>query len=294
MTIFWLVQLQVAIIDYSLYHNLNRYPCWHDFYDILFHQPTLQNPRLWSAYFTESDLFCGDRAWHQWVAPSRQPLPALAPPLDQPASMPVAHGGSGRLLRFAFAVMQYIHRSPADELNIVAKAQTILQTTTVRLRAKGAGIPPYSKTHACYWIHMARACLLSLDPLESGQTINASQLTFATFEILFRLPSRSWTEYYSEATWDALASRIDFAAPDKKPLPHVINVANRIALEEILSEQLESQDAEESPRLLEDVLSAILSESEKVKIGVPSCCAESVDCDWGIPIGRIRTCNWKA
>ncbi|PLN86154.1 hypothetical protein BDW42DRAFT_182663 [Aspergillus taichungensis] len=253
LTIFWLVQLQAAIIDYSLHNDLDRYPCWHDFYNILFHQPTLQNPRLWSAYFTDNDLFCGDRAWHKWVSPSRQPLPALAPPLDQPADMPFVHGGLSRLLRFAFAVMQYIEKSPSEDVDVIAKALAILQPTTVHLRAKGVGIPPYSKTHACYWIHIARACLLSLDSIESGQTINASQMSFADFGAL---------------------------------------AANCAVLENVVGRRLKREDAEKSPQSLEDVLSTILSKPGNVDIAVPSCCAQPVDCDWGIPTDCIKISNF--
>ncbi|KAJ6128327.1 hypothetical protein N7471_009544 [Penicillium samsonianum] len=57
MTIFWLVQLQNAILRYKLYTKKEEFPCWIDFQQVLLYTPSLMNT-----------------ARESWSLPDLQPL----------------------------------------------------------------------------------------------------------------------------------------------------------------------------------------------------------------------------
>ncbi|KAE8363160.1 hypothetical protein BDV27DRAFT_159065 [Aspergillus caelatus] len=226
MTTFWILQLQIAIRDYTVKKKPGGDPLWTDFYNVLLNTPSVMDPRLWSSYYNTKHLF-SPRAWDSWTPPDRRPLPVLASALDKPASLSPAQGSPARLIRFAFVfITQCENIRESCKEDAIRQAVATLQSTTIRLRTTNMAIPPYSETQARFWLDMVRACLRSLDILHEGsREILPSQLSFDSFISLFGLKPTSWKRYYSQRVWDSLAARVQFVPPDRRTLPSVINVS---------------------------------------------------------------------
>lgn len=73
MTIFWLVQLQNAILRYKLYTKKEEFPSWIDFQQVLLYTPSLMNTGLWRLYYTKEHMF-SETARESWSLPDLQPL----------------------------------------------------------------------------------------------------------------------------------------------------------------------------------------------------------------------------
>ncbi|KAL3460819.1 P-loop containing nucleoside triphosphate hydrolase protein [Aspergillus heterothallicus] len=234
MTIFWLLQLQLAIWNYKIDNELDQLPSWEDFQDVLLHSPSLRNTKLWSLYYTKDCLF-SPQARESWTAPDLQQFPILRPSLaqDKPA-LQEKKENADRLLRFAFAIVQHIQVSGLRRGAVVKDALAALQTTTIRLRTVDATHPPYSETRTYFWIQIVHAALQSLenegkpsDDLweKSYPVVPATRLTFSNFTLLFDITTETWKDYYSSKVWDSVAARMEFIPPDIKPLPNVIGVS---------------------------------------------------------------------
>ncbi|KKK16187.1 hypothetical protein P175DRAFT_0260135 [Aspergillus ochraceoroseus IBT 24754] len=234
MTIFWLVQLQLAIWNYKLDKQLDQFPSRDDFQEVLLHTPSLRDTKLWSIYYTKDRLFSRE-AREVWTAPDLQPFPVLQPSPAPDASAPGTQEDPERLLRFGFAVTQHIMASDLRRGQVIKEALASLQATTIRLRAKDARIPPYSETQAYFWIQIAHAALRSLEngdnPSESmmekaSPVLPPAQLSFSNFTLLFDITPETWKKYYSGKVWESIAARREFVPPDLKPLPNLIGVSS--------------------------------------------------------------------
>ncbi|KAL2817091.1 P-loop containing nucleoside triphosphate hydrolase protein [Aspergillus granulosus] len=230
MTIFWLLQLQLAIWNYKIDKELDQFPSWGDFQDVLLHTPSLRNTKLWSLYYTKERLF-SPQARESWMAPDLQQFPTLRPnPAQEKPALQRKEEDPARLLRFAFAIVQHIQASGLRRGAVVKDALAELQTTTIRLRTLSSTIPPYSETQAYFWIQVVHAALQSLEnegkSLEdwsekSYRVVPATQLSFSNFTLLFGITPETWKDYYSSKIWDSVAARMEFVPPDIKPLPNV-------------------------------------------------------------------------
>ncbi|KAJ1715394.1 ADP-ribosylation factor [Aspergillus flavus] len=291
MTVFWILQIQIAIRDYRMKTKLCSNPLWTDFYNVLFHTPSVMDPRLWSSYYNTKHLF-SPRAWDSWVPPDRQPLPVLTSALDMPASLSMLQGDPARLIRFAFVfIRQCKHISESCDEDAVRQALATLQSTTIRLRASNKGIPPYSETQARFWLHMVRTCLQSLELAQTrDKEILSSQLSFDDFVALFDLKSTSWKRYYSQRAWDSLTARVQFVPPDRRALPNVINISTHRHEVDAIIKGIEKELLPPEMGSLEDVLLATCAESveppgkneQRVDVDAYlSCCDDSFNYDKG-------------
>ncbi|KAL2871445.1 P-loop containing nucleoside triphosphate hydrolase protein [Aspergillus lucknowensis] len=182
---------------------------------------------------------------------------------------------SDRLLQFAFLVMQHkqISASVSEDSDIIPQALSILQSTTIRQRAMDIDIPPYSKTRACFWIHIVRACLESLCH-SNPDGICPRDLDFADFKALFALSRTLWMKYYSQNAWYSIPARMEFAAPDQNPLPDVIEIPS--AQQKLLGKKSKKDTVGEQS--LEDILVPVLTGRKGVDTDLP-CCAGDPACD---------------
>lgn len=291
MTVFWILQIQIAIRDYRMKKKLCSNPLWTDFYNVLFHTPSVMDPRLWSSYYNTKHLF-SPRAWDSWVPPDRQPLPVLTSALDMPASLSMLQGDPARLIRFAFVfIRQCKHISESCDEDAVRQALATLQSTTIRLRASNKGIPPYSETQARFWLHMVRTCLQSLELAQTrDKEILSSQLSFDDFVALFDLKPTSWKRYYSQRAWDSLTARVQFVPPDRRALPNVINISTHRHEVDAIIKGIEKELLPPEMGSLEDVLLATCAESveppgkneQRVDVDAClSCCDDNLNYDKG-------------
>ncbi|KAL2868118.1 P-loop containing nucleoside triphosphate hydrolase protein [Aspergillus lucknowensis] len=234
MTIFWLLQLQLAVWNYKIDRELDHYPSWSDFQDVLFHTPSLRNTKLWSLYYTKDRLF-SPQARESWVVPDLQQFPAMRPSPAHEKSVPRGKDeNSDRLLRFAFTIVQHIQASKLRRGAVIKDALASLQATTIRVRKADSTIPPYSETQAYFWIQVVHAAFQSLENSgelsddmteKSYQVPTETQLSFSNFMLLFGITSETWKDYYSSKAWDSVAARMEFVPPDIKPLPNIIGIS---------------------------------------------------------------------
>lgn len=291
MTIFWILQLQIAIRDYRMKKGLNGNPLWTDFYNVLFNTPAVMNPRLWTSYYNIKHLF-SPQAWEAWTPPDRRPLPVLTSALDDPASLSPAQESPARLIRFAFVFIRECKNIPEScNEDAIRQAVAILQSTTIRLRATNMAIPPHSETQARFWLDMVRACLRSLDiPHEGSREILPSQLSFDSFLAVFSLTPMSWKRYYSQRVWDSIPARVQFVPPDKRTLPNIINISAAQHEVEAIIARMEKETLDPGIESLEDVLLATHTENvvshskteDRVDVDAfLSCCDDSLNNDKG-------------
>ncbi|KAJ0427078.1 P-loop containing nucleoside triphosphate hydrolase protein [Aspergillus carlsbadensis] len=235
MTIFWLVQLQLAIWNYKIDKDLNQFPAWADFQNVLLHTPSLRNTKLWSLYYTK-DLLFSPQARESWTAPDLQQFPTLRPsPVQAQHGIQIKEENDDRLLRFAFAIVQHTQASGLRRGAVVKDALASLERTTIRLRTVDSTISPYSETQAYFWVQVVHAALQSLaKEVESSDNLSeksyqvvpaANQLSFSNFTLLFDITPEAWKDYYSSKIWDSVAARMEFVPPDRKPLPSLIGVS---------------------------------------------------------------------
>ncbi|KAL4884233.1 P-loop containing nucleoside triphosphate hydrolase protein [Aspergillus karnatakaensis] len=232
MTIFWLVQLQLAIWNYKLDLELEAFPSWSAFHEVLLHNPSLMNTRLCNLYYTKDRLF-SQEAKESWIVPDLQQFPVLKPsPMQDRTVIQEQEENSDRLLRFAYAITRHILSSGLRRGAVIQDALASLQATTIRLRAVDSTIPPYSETQTYFWIQIVHSALQSLEnqgvlalsekPCEAP---GATELSFSNFTLFFNITPEAWKEYYSRKVWESVAARMEFVPPDIKPLPNVIRVS---------------------------------------------------------------------
>ncbi|KAJ5747505.1 uncharacterized protein N7511_009201 [Penicillium nucicola] len=253
MTIFWLVQLQQAIVKYKVHTNEGQFPSWDDFQHVLLDTPALMNTSLWTQYYTKGHMF-STSARQSWVLPDRQPLPGLSSPTQ--GSLSMQSNDPDRLLRYAFEVVQHTLKTASRRGHIVKEALDSVQATTIRLRRTNSSIPPYSETQVYFWIQVVHAAIQSFEaatedsPNENSiLDIPASRLSSASFSALFNTNSSLWRQYYSEKIWNGIAARMEFVLPDLKPLPSVINPSSRSHEQSALFKQMESALLRHGPEL---------------------------------------------
>lgn len=235
MTIFWLVQIQIAATAYQTERKLEGFPTLDAYADVLELTPQLMNSGLWRAYYSK-DLMFSPEAMKDWHLPDLKPLPTTTQQPSKPRGLTrsPSQGDADRLLRFAFTVIQTTLTSKVRRGGIVKQALETLQSSTIRLRATDPSVPPYSETQAYFWIQFTHAALrsLELDPAsQAGEKPKfkgpVAALEFTAFKALFGLEGDEWRDYYKPSTWNAVSSRMTFANPDKKPLPNVIAIASQ-------------------------------------------------------------------
>ncbi|POR36357.1 Uncharacterized protein TPAR_03444 [Tolypocladium paradoxum] len=231
MTVFWLVQLQIAALHYRDGRTgkpLSR----DDFKNVLLRSPELMDAGLWKDYYSTDRLFTPG-ARERWCAPDVKPFPSVirSPNSYTPSHTRPAHSESDRLIGFALAVVQKSLRSKLTRGALVKKALGELQSSIIRQRASQPSLPPYSETKAYFWIQLAHAALASLEAKQppeqksmTGWKGSVQALTPAAFKALFGITGEEWREYYSQRLWDSVGARMVFKNPDWKMLPAIFPV----------------------------------------------------------------------
>lgn len=253
MTIFWLVQLQNAILKYKLHTEKEEFPSWNEFQRVLLYTPSLMNTGLWKLYYTKEHMF-SETARESWSLPDLQTLPGISSPNQDSPSGQVSN--PDRLLQYAFAVVQHTLTSGSRRGQIVKEALDSLKMTTIRLRTTNSSVPPYSETQAYFWIQVVHAAIQSIKATPGSSTsersivdIPASRISSATLSALFELNSSTWRHYYSEKVWNSIAARVEFVPPDLKPIPNVIAISSKSQEQAALFKQMEVSLLRSSPRL---------------------------------------------
>lgn len=253
MTIFWLVQLQNAILRYKLHTEKEEFPSWNEFQRVLLYTPSLMNTGLWKLYYTKEHMF-SETARESWSLPDLQPLPGISSPnQDSPSGQA---SNPDRLLQYAFVVVQHTITSGSRRGQVVKEALDSLKMTTIRLRTTNSSVPPYSETQAYFWIQVVHAAIQSIKATPGSSTnersivdIPASRISSATLNALFELNSSTWRHYYSEKAWNSIAARVEFAPPDLKPIPNVITISSQSQEQAALFKQMELSLLQSSSRL---------------------------------------------
>ncbi|SPJ81497.1 probable ubiquitin thiolesterase L3 [Fusarium torulosum] len=273
MTIFWLHQIQVAAIEYQAKENLDEFPSRNEYADIVFSAPRLMNSGLWRSYYSK-DLLFTPKARENWHLPDLQPLPVIAQ--LKTSEKPRQHRGASdidRLPRFAFSVVQKTLSSNLRRGGVVKQALETLQSSTMRLRASDSSVPPYSETHAYFWIQIIHAYIRSLEAEPSSKnTFNRqpTTLTFEAFKSLFGITGDEWQQYYSKSKWESIPARMSFVNPDKKALPNVFGMPSQARIDLARTQMISAINhrstvsADLPPQEDLDFLAAILMDEAKL------------------------------
>ncbi|XRM46803.1 hypothetical protein ABZX51_009827 [Aspergillus tubingensis] len=214
---FWTLQLQHRIRDYRMHTMSADLPSREEFPKILRHSASLMNTYLWKSYYSFNPV---SRPRDVWSIPNLRPLPIQTDYLRDPATVPRIDKRPDRLMRYAFAVMQYVRNTGTAREQVVALALVALQQATMRARTTDPTVETYSETQAYFWIEIVHAALRSLD--DEKRSVDTSKMPFETFQETFRLNPTRWKEYYSNKVWNSVAARSQFVMPDLKPLPNII------------------------------------------------------------------------
>ncbi|RGP80536.1 ADP-ribosylation factor 6 [Fusarium longipes] len=271
MTIFWLHQIQVAALEYQANKASDKFPSQEEYADIVFSAPRLMNSGLWRAYYTKDVLFT-PQAKEDWHLPDLQPLPTISRVTSERQHQKTVEDAD-RLHRFAFSVVQKTLSSKLRRGGIVKQALEALQSSTMRLRASGSSVPPYSETQAYFWIQIIHAYLRSLEVQDSQQrSFNGpvTSLTYEAFVSLFGITGDEWRQYYSQAVWEGIPARMSFANPDKRALPNIFGMPSQARMDLARSQMVNAIShrlAEPSglpPREDLDFLAAVLIDEAKL------------------------------
>lgn len=264
MTAFWLIQLCIAAFNFQYDINDGVVPVGKDFRAVLLNAPTLLDTKLCMQYYTKEVLFGPKaranfvmpdvKPFPQVTKPLLKSLAdgkdeldddyeqVLVEEEDLEAQERFLSSGTGldRVPRWAFTVMQHVMANNLRRGKAVKEALAEFQRDTFGLRARhpklveSGEIPPYSETQSYFWIQYTHTALTSLSGRLAkeqggpgclyGDLENIKDLTYERFKELCGVDGLEWKEFYTEALWESVEARIEFANPDKKPLPDVIQV----------------------------------------------------------------------
>lgn len=261
MTIFWLGQLQVAAANYTQGIGSSKVLQRTDFKDVLLQSPELTNARLWENYYSKGLLFTPEAKEH-WRLPDVRAMPSVTTaPSHQPTKRIVssppsaAATDSDRLVRFGLTVIQTLMTSKSRRGVVIKTALAALQTWTMRERAVNTVIPPYSETQAYFWIQFVHAALATESASQNGGKLSSSSslnwngsvdsLTLTAFKTLYGVVGNEWQAHYSAKLWESLPAQMQFCAPDKKPLPNVIQISGQSDLDAARGAMVEQYAASE-------------------------------------------------
>ncbi|PCG94262.1 Small GTPase superfamily, ARF/SAR type [Penicillium occitanis (nom. inval.)] len=214
---FWTLQLLHGIRDYRMHIMSVDLPSREEFPQILRYSPSLMNTYLWKSFYSFNPA---SRSRDVWSIPNLRHLPTQTDYLRDPATVPRRYEGPDKLIRYAFAVMQYVRNTGAARGRVVTLALVTLQQATMRARTVDSTVEMYSETQAYFWIQIVHAALRSLDD-EKGP-VDTSEMSFEAFQETFHLKPTDWKGHYSKKVWNSVAARSQFVMPDLKPLPNVI------------------------------------------------------------------------
>ncbi|KAH1315122.1 hypothetical protein KXV68_006714 [Aspergillus fumigatus] len=214
---FWTLQLQHGIREYRMYSMSSHLPSREEFPQVLRRSPSLMSTYLWKSYYSFNPV---SRPRDYWSIPNLRKLPTQTDYLRDPATVPRKDEGPDKLIRYAFAVMQYVRNAGAARGQVVTQALVALQQATMRARTADSTVETYSETQAYFWIQIVHAALRSLD--DKKGSVDTSEMSFEAFQQTFHLKPTDWQEYYSKKLWNSVAARSQFVMPDLKPLPNVI------------------------------------------------------------------------
>ncbi|KAJ5952488.1 uncharacterized protein N7479_010901 [Penicillium vulpinum] len=148
--IFYLVQLAAAIYRYSSQLE-GDFPSFSDFPTLYTAHHALLHSSAWRSYY--STPFLTQRTTARFYRlPDLQDLPDSSSPLCQPRHSPVsAH--ALKLSRWAYTVGCTRRRQPfLPFVTLTTVALSSLEATIPRLQTAYPSVPPYSESHARFWL----------------------------------------------------------------------------------------------------------------------------------------------
>ena len=228
MTIFWLYNVRLAILNFKSDKHLDELPGQDMFDEVLLHSPYLMYGGLWKEWYTK-DLMMSPEAKQYWRLPDLQALPDFAEKTETQKRhvRRLSQEEPFRLIRFAFAVVQRYMSSDIRRGWLIKQSMAALQQTTMRARAQNPDMRPYSETQAYFWIQIIHAALAGADDMTSKITLGPKsihQMDFSSFRTLFDIDPSLWRAYYKPTTWDSVEARSAFISPDLQQLPSIISM----------------------------------------------------------------------
>jgi hypothetical protein len=280
MTIFWLCNLQVAILAFKQFNKTDTWPTRFDFQRVILHSPHLMNDSLWKYHYSK-DLMFSLEAKEYWQLPDLAALPDFTQTLS---SKPhhvrrLSQEEPYRVMRFAFVVVQRCISSDVRRGWLIKQALASLQSTTMRLRAKNPCVPPFSETQAYFWIQIIHAALASVYPAHTNTKnplhVPVDKLSFSSFKALFDMEPTVWKTYYTTERWEGIEARMVFMNPNLKPLPNVLDLPLPGNIDKALNRQLDHAKIEMAAELpsLEDLslrVTLVLEDAKSIAMPISS------------------------
>ncbi|KAK5996942.1 ADP-ribosylation factor [Cladobotryum mycophilum] len=231
MTVFWLLQLQVATLQYQKSKGLESLPSSDDFGEVLLHEPSLMHSGFWREYYTKDFLFSAD-ARDKFLPPDIKPFPSIISS-PQKSQQPKLGITQSIYLTTALEVVHETLTSGQRRGEIIKNALQKLQSRIIQLRAESQETAPYSETQAYFWIQFTHAALSSHETERSAvlsrepdqRSSSSPSVNVDKFKEIFKITGQEWREYYSLALWESVGARMEFRVPDLKPLPQFIPAA---------------------------------------------------------------------
>lgn len=214
-TVFWILQLQLAIRNYRVHTMAPDLPSRSDFCHVLRHSASLMNSNPWDEWYSSPPAFSCTK--DIWFPPNLKLLPTDTHYRSDPAVLPVEDKSPERVSRYVFAVLRYIQRTSAPREETISLALGTFKQITMRLRTHYPSLLPYSETQARFWIHIVDAAMRGLEDEKE------TDLTFEEFQDMFHLEVTCWEKHYSKTVWDGVSARWQFVPPDLESLPDLIS-----------------------------------------------------------------------
>lgn len=214
-TVFWILQMQLAIRNYRVHTMAPDLPSRSDFCHVLRHSPSLMNSYPWDEWYSSPPAFTC--AKDIWFPPNLKVLSTDTHYRSDPAVLPVDDRSPERVFRYVFAVLRYIQRAGVQREETMPLALETLKQNTMRVRTQHPSLVPYSETQARFWIQIVDAALRGLDDEKE------TDLTFQEFQDMFDIELTCWRKHYSKRVWDGVSARWQSVPPDLEPLPVVIS-----------------------------------------------------------------------
>ncbi|KAK1756334.1 hypothetical protein QBC47DRAFT_444713 [Echria macrotheca] len=216
LTVFWVYHVDLAIKSSQAQTGLSV----NEFDKIVKHMPELLFEGLPTLYYS-SDMLRSRYAKDYWMLPDLRALTELPAVPDCNLGrrlMAKQNGDPERILRLAFTIVQQsmeprVSRQRSWFINLGFAS---LQQQTIRLRTLDPSIPPYSLTHAYFFVRLVSVAFSILSCPDPRMTREA-HLCYPAFRDYFHITPTAWMKYYSRKTWFSLEARVEFVPPDLRP-----------------------------------------------------------------------------
>lgn len=224
MTIFWLAQLQQAILKAHWDRVTSAFPTRDDWPLVPTHNSQLMDTGLCFAYYSKSRLLSAE-AQTKWCLPDKKQLMPYFPPTKHPQpEQTQPENTTDCLINFALEVTKQVMHSHARRGAILKQGFPALERSIIRKRNNGERVAPFSYTQAYFWLQFVHANLVAFKAHDEEKFNVAEWLSFSSFVELFKVTGQEWKGYYGAELWHSVEARIRFHPPDIRRLPDVLEV----------------------------------------------------------------------